>query len=222
MRGTSNGLNSKGAAVRNGETMTQDEDKPFLISGLVKWYDPAKGYGFIVNEDGQSDILLHANVLRNFGRSSVADQSRIRAWVQRTNRGLQATQVDEIVPPETDGTPPIADLDQEVIEQIDDLPLRPARVKWFDKVKGFGFANIFGHGDDVFIHIEVLRHSGFGDLAIGEAIGIRVIEGPRGLMAAQICSWDSANCLSHRDEQKGQPGDEQPEAQVHYLPHVAE
>ncbi|MDB6179431.1 cold shock domain-containing protein [Paracoccus sp. Z330] len=161
-----------------------------LVSGQVKWFDPAKGYGFILNSEGGPDILLHANVLRNFGRSSVADQSLVKAWVQPTSRGLQASEVIEIVPPTTDGMPPIADIDTTVIEQLESLPLRPARVKWFDKAKGFGFANIFGHPDDVFIHVEVLRHSGFADLAIGEAVGIRVVEGPRGLMAAQITSWD--------------------------------
>lgn len=182
-----------------------------LVTGLVKWFDPAKGYGFILNNEGGADILLHGNVLRNFGRSSVADQSRVTVWVQPTTRGLQATEVVQIDAPVGDGKPPIADLDMEVIEHLDSLPLRPARVKWFDKSKGFGFANIFGHPDDVFIHIEVLRHSGFSDLVIGEAIGLRVVEGPRGLMAAQVTSWGTAVDLAsddlvpltpHRDESK--------------------
>ncbi|CAM3150389.1 cold-shock protein [Paracoccus nototheniae] len=168
-----------------------DEDSLKLVNGLVKWFDPSKGYGFILNDDGGTDILLHANVLRNFGRSSIADQSRVCVLVQETSRGVQAAEVVSIKPPETDGQPPIADLDMDIIEHLDTLPLRPARVKWFDKSKGFGFANIFGNSEDVFIHIEVLRHSGFADLAIGEAICVRVVEGPRGLMAAQISAWDS-------------------------------
>lgn len=192
------------------------------LTGLVKWFDPGKGYGFILDADGGSDILLHGNVLRNFGRSSVADHSRITVLVQPTSRGLQATEVLEIVPPEGDGTPPIADLGADVIEQLDSLPLRPARVKWFDKAKGFGFANIFGHPDDVFIHIEVLRHSGFADLAIGEAVGLRVVEGPRGLMAAQVTSWDvaaesgvSLDLGNHRSATEGYQPDE-------FISHVAE
>lgn len=202
--------------------MTKEDDKPYLITGLVKWYDPSKGYGFIVNGDGQSDILLHANVLRNFGRSSVADQSRISAWVQQTGRGLQATEVVDIEPPDMDGAPPIADLGEDVIENLDDLPLCPARVKWFDKAKGFGFANIFGNDEDVFVHIEVLRHSGFGDLAIGEAVCLRVIEGPRGLMAAQICSWDSANDCSPRRAVAGGLRQEETGEKVLHMAHVAE
>lgn len=196
-----------------------DDDSLKLVTGLVKWFDPSKGYGFILNEDGGTDILLHSNVLRNFGRSSVADQSRVRVMVQQTPRGVQAAEVIAIEPPESDGQPPIADLDIEILEHLDSLPLRPARVKWFDKSKGFGFANIFGHSDDVFIHIEVLRHSGFADLAIGEAICIRVVEGPRGLMAAQISAWDSG--LPRKDEQhdKDDAGQSGPHDS---LAHVAE
>ncbi|ODT58655.1 MULTISPECIES: cold shock domain-containing protein [Paracoccus] len=186
-----------------------------LVTGLVKWFDPSKGYGFVLDDEGGTDILLHANVLRNFGRSSVADQSRVRVMVQHTKRGVQAAEVVSIEPPPTDGQPPIADLDIDVIEHMDSLPLRPARVKWFDKSKGFGFANIFGHADDVFIHIEVLRHSGFADLAIGEAICLRVVEGPRGLMAAQISAWD--NALPQDKDDRGHHDDK-----TDVMAHVAE
>ncbi|MEE2862236.1 MAG: cold-shock protein [Paracoccus sp. (in: a-proteobacteria)] len=187
-----------------------------LVTGLVKWFDPTKGYGFILDDKGGTDILLHANVLRNFGRSSVADQSRVRVLVQETRRGVQAAEVVSIEPPISDGQPPIADLDIEIIEHLDSLPLRPARVKWFDKSKGFGFANIFGHSEDVFIHIEVLRHSGFADLAIGEAVCVRVVEGPRGLMAAQVSAWDSALPARSGEEpgSNGNGGD--------FVAHVAE
>lgn len=187
------------------------------VTGLVKWFDPSKGYGFILDQDGGPDILLHANVLRNFGRGSVADQSRIVVMVQSTQRGLQAAEIVLIEPPVTDGTPPIADLDIAVIEHLDTLPLRPARVKWFDKAKGFGFANIYGHPDDVFVHIEVVRHSGFADLVIGEAVCLRVIEGPRGLMAAQVAPWDAA--VNAPD--KAVPV-ERVETRGDYLAHVAE
>jgi CspA family cold shock protein len=65
-------------------------------------------------------------------------------------------------------------------------------VKWFDKAKGFGFANIWGSEEDVFLHIEVLRKSGFADLAPGEAVGLRVIDGKRGKLAVEVTAWDAA------------------------------
>ncbi len=181
-----------GMGGREYGTMTEQEQNQHELIGRVKWFDPAKGFGFIVAEENGGDILLHANVLRNYGQGSVADNSRIRVIVQQTMRGAQAIEVLEILPPEIEESAPIEDLGDSDAATIAALPLEPARVKWFDKVKGFGFANIYGRPEDVFIHIEVLRRSGFADLQPGEAVGLRVIEGKRGRMAAQVTSWDAA------------------------------
>ena len=162
------------------------------VSGHVKWFDPGKGFGFVVADGGGPDILLHANVLRSFGQSTVADGSAIVVEVAQTERGIQATAVLSVEPPETPpgaGLADLADLDPAILA---DAPLEPGRVKWFDKGKGFGFANLWGSMEDVFVHIEVLRRSGFADLAPGEAVGLRVIEGRRGRMAIEVSAWDSA------------------------------
>lgn len=162
------------------------------IHGKVKWFDPVKGFGFIVADAGGADILLHANVLRNFGQGSVADGAEIEVIVQRTERGTQAVEIVEIRPPEGSGFALSEDVSPEMASTISELPIEPARVKWFDKGKGFGFANVFGRSEDVFVHVEVLRQSGFADLQPGEAVGLRIIEGKRGRMAVQVLSWESA------------------------------
>lgn len=172
--------------------MTEEQQSQHEVSGRVKWFDPAKGFGFIVSDATGGDILLHANVLRNFGQGSVADNARIRVLVQQTARGAQAVEVLEVLPPEGDDSAPIEDLGLSEPAEIAALPLEPARVKWFDKAKGFGFANVYGRPEDVFIHIEVLRRSGFADLQPGEAVCLRVIDGRRGRMAAQVASWEAA------------------------------
>lgn len=164
----------------------------FKIQGRVKWFDPVKGFGFIVADAGGSDILLHANVLRNFGQGSVADGAGIDAYVQRTARGAQAVEIVAIRPPEGAGAALSEDLSPEQIGAISELQIEAARVKWFDKGKGFGFANVFGRAEDVFVHVEVLRQSGFADLQPGEAVGLRIIEGKRGRMAVQVLSWEAA------------------------------
>lgn len=165
---------------------------PKIVSGAIKWFDPEKGFGFILSDEGGPDILLHANVLRNFGQNSIADNTRIQVSMVPTLRGFQAVEVLSIEPPAETGAPLSVDLGDITAEDLAKLPLLPARVKWFDKGKSFGFANIFGEKGDVFLHIEVLRHSGFADLSVGEAIALRVVNGRRGMMAAQIIAWDRA------------------------------
>lgn len=181
----------RGLNLGNGSTMTQEDEALHEVQGRVKWFDPAKGFGFIVADESAADILLHANVLRNFGQSSVADGAGIVVRVQKTQRGVQAVEVLRIDPPPA-GAAPVIDEALQAGADVAALPMEPARVKWFDKAKGFGFANVFGRPEDVFIHIEVLRHSGFADLQAGEAVALRVVEGKRGRMAVQVVSWDSA------------------------------
>lgn len=172
--------------------LTHDETGTRRVLGQVKWFDPVKGFGFVVADEGGPDILLHANVLRNFGQSSVADQARIEVEVQRTERGVQATEVIRIEPPKGSGSLPLADFEEIDPAVMQAAPLEPARVKWFDKAKGFGFANVFGRPEDVFVHVEVLRRSGLADLQPGEALAIRVIDGKRGRMASEVNAWESA------------------------------
>ncbi len=164
----------------------------YHVQGHVKWFDPAKGYGFVVSDDGGPDILLHVNVLRNFGQSSVADGAQIEIVTHRTERGVQAVEVISISPPERGEVAVLADFAELDAAAMESTDLEPARVKWFDKGKGFGFANVFGRSEDVFLHIEVLRQSGLADLQPGEALAMRVIDGKRGRMAAEVLAWEAA------------------------------
>ncbi len=162
------------------------------VRGRVKWFDPQKGFGFIVPDAGGPDILLHANVLRAFGQGSVGDGAEIEVIVHETRRGLQASAVIDIVVP---AMVPVSDMDELgglSPEAVADLALEPARVKWFDRARGFGFANVFGREDDVFLHIEVLRRSGFSEVQPGEALCLRIIEGRRGRMAVLVAPWEAA------------------------------
>ena len=77
----------------NGHMTRNDTNEGRHVHGTIKWFDPAKGYGFVVADEGGQDILLHANVLRNFGQSSVADGVAIEVLVQDTQRGSQAIEV---------------------------------------------------------------------------------------------------------------------------------
>ena len=77
------------------------------------------------------------------------------------------------------------------IPDVSGVEMVPARVKWFDKSKGFGFANVYKSQEDIFLHMEILRHFGFSDLQAGEAVILQVVDGPRGKMAGAVYSWDN-------------------------------
>lgn len=164
------------------------------VSGQIKWFDSVKGFGFLIDADGGRDILLHANVLRRFGQNSIVEGAFIEAMAVQTNRGRQVVEVLSIEPPPLDDAAeaPIAELADLSEADIAALPLLPARVKWFDRSKGFGFANVFGRKNDVFLHLEVLRRFGFADLSCGEAIGLRVFMANRGMVAAEVAAWEKA------------------------------
>jgi len=163
-----------------------------MIKGHVKWFDFTKGYGFVVVDDNEGDVLLHANVLRNFGRSSVAEGVAITMDVQGTERGRQAVEIHEIEA----GPDDVAETQEvDVVAEVSDAPLLPSRVKWFDKAKGFGFVNAYGDPEDIFVHMEVLRLYGLSDLMPGEAVCVRCKKGPRGKTAVEVRSWDHANLV---------------------------
>ena len=179
--------------LRVGTIVTLVEQEMVSKTGSVKWFDSTKGFGFVTNDEGGRDILLHANVLRNFGHSSVVEGARIEVEVAESTRGLQAVEILELDLPESSedvvlrGVPELG-IDLSTLTSVE--PLTPSRVKWFDKIKGFGFVNLFGSSEDVFVHMEVLRAYGMAELAQGEAVCVRTADGPRGRMAIEIQAWD--------------------------------
>ena len=180
-----------------GQAKPEDMGQQPAVRGHVKWFDPSKGYGFVTPDQGGPDILLHGNVLRDFGQSTVADGSTIVVDVHRTERGWQAVAVRSIQLPQTVPGITLSELAEIDPAALAAVPLEPARIKWFDKAKGFGFANVWGSTEDVFVHIEVLRRSGFADLDPGEAMGLRIIDGRRGRMAVEVVAWDRATTRAH-------------------------
>ncbi|TRD23620.1 cold-shock protein [Palleronia caenipelagi] len=167
-----------------------ESDPGLVVEGIVKWYDTRKGFGFVISDAIDGDILLHENVLRNFGRNSIAEGSAITMLTVQSDKGVKAVEILAAHQPEpATGTTerPLMFSEEEVSG-----PLQPARVKWFDRVKGIGFANVFGVADDVFVHAEVLRQSPLSDLLPGEAIAVIVTEGERGLLATRLAVWEDA------------------------------
>lgn len=164
-------------------------------TGKVKWFDTTKGFGFVVDDEGGPDILLHANVLRNFGRSSVAEGTAVEIVVVASDRGQQASEIVHMEQPDSVPENALRGLEEAGIDLStlsEHSELTAARVKWFDKVKGFGFLNVFESTEDIFVHAEVLRAYGISELQQSEAVSIRTASGPRGKLAIEIRPWDFA------------------------------
>lgn len=156
------------------------------VVGTIKWFDIAKGYGFIVPEtEGLPDILLHVTCLRRDGYQTAYEGARVVCEVLDRPRGLQALRIvhmDE----STAVHPSLLAPSRTHVQVVPTSGLELATVKWFNRVKGFGFVTRGEGTEDIFVHMETLRRYGLAELRPGQTVWVRFGDGPKGLMAAEI------------------------------------
>ena len=155
------------------------------LTGVIKWFDVSKGYGFIVPDNGMPDILLHVTCLRRDGHQVAYEGARVVVEVLQRPRGLQAFRIlsmDESTAVHPAQMPP----PRTHVSVTATSGLERAQVKWFNRLRGFGFLTCGEGTPDIFVHMETLRRFGITELRPGQFVLVRFGPGPKGLMAAEV------------------------------------
>ncbi|MCR4266459.1 cold-shock protein [Nitratireductor sp. ZSWI3] len=168
------------------EDDAKDGGELIEISGAIKWFDVAKGYGFVLpDEEEHGDVLLHVTCLRKDGFQTALEGARVECLARQGDKGLQAFKVISI--DLSTAAHPVEDQAPRThVTVTPESGLERALVKWFNRTKGFGFLTRGEGTEDIFVHMETLRRYGVTELRPGQVVLVRFGRGEKGLMAAEI------------------------------------
>jgi CspA family cold shock protein len=157
------------------------------VRGVVKWFSPEKGFGFIVLSDGSGDAFLHGNVLAQSGFSIVQPGETLEIRVGPGHKGPHVTEVLSVdsstaTPTTRRSSPPRPTSNIPIDVSVE----QTGTVKWFNVEKGYGFIALADQKQDVFVHISALERCGLMGLAEGQDVVVDIGEGRKGPEAVKV------------------------------------
>ena len=168
----------------------ESDEEAVQHCGTLKWFDVARGFGFVVADGDAGDILIHFSVLQPHGRRSLPEGARIECVAVRRQRGLQAREILSIDLSDAIEAPrprPLASRGGERATLLEGAgEFEDASVKWFNRLKGYGFLIRESDGRDVFVHMETLRQAGIAEVEPGDRLRARIAGGSKGPLAVLV------------------------------------
>ncbi len=161
-----------------------EQQGPSRIRGRVKWFDFTKGYGFVTPLDGGSDIMLHQACVRQSGFGLIQEGASVVCDVVEGPRGPVASRLISLDNSTAGPLPPPDRSPYESISARGDW--HAGTVKWFNRVRGYGFLSRGPGAADIFVHAETLKRSGIRELRQGQKLRFRIGDGPKGELAAEV------------------------------------
>ncbi len=155
------------------------------VRGIVKWFNPEKGFGFIELSDGSGDAFLHSSVLAESGYGVIQPDETLEVRLGPGHKGPHVTEVLNVDASTAISAPRRSSSPQATLSTASDVE-QTGTVKWFNAEKGYGFITLAYGEKDVFVHVSALERSGLTSLAEGQQVVVDIGEGRKGPEATRV------------------------------------